>query len=129
MANAYTVKTCFSECEVAHVHHQIQIRHQYKTQTKSWKYRENKEYYCIVSMYSCKWCLFQISTPKATSRKNVLECYSIRWNLIFWTGFWQLTFLWRHLHDFLKKRAEFHNYMYKSCIVPHVGLINYWLSL
>ena len=35
LANVYTVKTCSSECEVAHVHHQIQIRHQYKTQTKS----------------------------------------------------------------------------------------------
>ena len=70
LANVYTVKTCSSECEVAHVHHQIQIRHQYKTQTKSWKYRENKEYYCIVSMYSCKWCLIQISSPKAISRKK-----------------------------------------------------------
>ena len=67
LADVYTVKTCSSECEVAHVHHQIQIRHQYKTQTKSWKYRENKEYYCIVSMYSC----------------NNLGCYSITWNLIF----------------------------------------------
>ena len=35
LANVYTVKTCSSECEVAHVHHQIQIRHQYKAQTKS----------------------------------------------------------------------------------------------